>query len=677
MGTIVNVTGNNLAQTLKPTLAIKAAPAIPDDYFVQGLGGNDTLDFSTSTGNDTLNGGTGNDVMKGGKGNDTYYVDSASDSVVELAGEGTDTIISTVTLNLSTFAAQVEKLTLAAGNLVLNGTGNALANTMTGNDAANTLSGGAGNDTLYGGLGTDALNGDADNDVLYGGDGNDTLRGGAGSDSLSGDAGADNMDGGAGGDTYYVDSASDIVVDSGLATDGIDTIITSVSLTNPGVHLSIEAITLVGAATTVTGNAANNLITGNALANTLVGMEGNDALLGGNGNDSLSAGAGADMLFGGADQDRLDGGTEDDQLFGGDGDDTLVGGAGSDSLVGDAGADSMDGGAGSDQYYVDNVGDLALDSGNAVGDVDTVFSQLDDYTLDASIENLTLGGLAIDGWGTGNSSANTMLGNTGNNALFGLDGNDTLSGDAGHDVLDGGAGVDSMRGGTGDDTYYIDTTSDSVTELLDEGSDTVIWTQDAAGSNLTLQLADNVETLVMTGLGTFTKLVTGNALDNTIFGSDGMDNIKGALGNDTLAGGSGLDTYVFRVGDGQDTIYEQADTVITTLSNGGIQATTQVGGILSMSGFTTSQLRFAHGTSEFVNDLVITVTGSTDRVTVANWFETSNNQIDLLVMGSAGITSLSASTVNNLVAAMAASAPAASMSTSSVVSSNNKTGLLA
>ena len=108
--------------------------------------------------------------MVGGAGNDTYVVDDTSDVVTEASGEGTDTVQSSVTYTLS---SDVDNLTLT-GSDNINGTGNALANTLTGNAGVNTLVGGSGNDSLIGADGADTLDGGAGVDTLVGGAGNDT-----------------------------------------------------------------------------------------------------------------------------------------------------------------------------------------------------------------------------------------------------------------------------------------------------------------------------------------------------------------------------------------------------------------------------------------------------------------------------------------------------------------------
>ena len=103
-------------------------------------------------GNDTLRGGTGvANELYGGLGDDTYVVD-AYDTIIELAGEGVDTV--QTTLNHYFLAANVENMSFTGtGNFA--GAGNALANVITGGDGSDTLTGGGGNDTLNGGLGRD------------------------------------------------------------------------------------------------------------------------------------------------------------------------------------------------------------------------------------------------------------------------------------------------------------------------------------------------------------------------------------------------------------------------------------------------------------------------------------------------------------------------------------------
>jgi Ca2+-binding RTX toxin-like protein len=175
------------------------------DDWLTGEGGRDYL--HGGFGNDLLDGGSGNDSMVGGAGDDTFVVNATAETVIELAGEGSDTVQSSVTYTLG---ANVENLTLTAA-AIINGTGNSAGNRIIGNGAANILTGGGGNDVLDGGAG---------NDTLVGGQGADTYLFGRGSgmDVISNadtDLGADKLLFGAGvaeDQLWFARSGDDLVV---------------------------------------------------------------------------------------------------------------------------------------------------------------------------------------------------------------------------------------------------------------------------------------------------------------------------------------------------------------------------------------------------------------------------------------------------------------------------------
>ncbi|PTS81665.1 MULTISPECIES: family 16 glycosylhydrolase [unclassified Caulobacter] len=116
------------------------------------------------TGADRLDGGLGGDRLVGGAGNDTYVVDNVRDSVVELAGGGYDTQVTSLTKAMA--AANVEALIYNGGQAF---TGYARVE-------GTAITGGSGNDTLIGAAGADTLAGGGGNDLLIGGGGGDTFR---------------------------------------------------------------------------------------------------------------------------------------------------------------------------------------------------------------------------------------------------------------------------------------------------------------------------------------------------------------------------------------------------------------------------------------------------------------------------------------------------------------------
>ncbi|EJM78652.1 beta strand repeat-containing protein, partial [Pseudomonas sp. GM55] len=176
----INGTGNGLDNTLNGNTGNNILDGGSGNDLIQGGDGDDTLQggagndiLKGDAGNDLLDGGAGNDNMAGGSGNDIYIVAQAADVVSELPGDGIDTIRSSVNYSLG---ANLENLELT-GSSNLNGTGNALANSLTGNTGNNRLDGGAGDDVLAGRRGSDTY--------LYGSNyGNDVIdnSGGAAAD---------------------------------------------------------------------------------------------------------------------------------------------------------------------------------------------------------------------------------------------------------------------------------------------------------------------------------------------------------------------------------------------------------------------------------------------------------------------------------------------------------------
>jgi Ca2+-binding RTX toxin-like protein len=225
------------------------------DNLITGNGANNRLEGGL--GNDTLDGQGGNDTMLGGVGDDRYYVSETKDVVTEYANEGADTVYSSVSYQLNN---NLENLVLT-GYSSINGTGNALDNTLIGNAANNTLTGGAGNDWLDG-LG-----------------------------------GTDKMLGGLGNDTYIVDISTDNVVER--SNEGIDLVLSSVDYM---LSSNVENLTLTGTvAINGTGNALDNVLIGNGAVNSLSGDTGNDTLDGMGGADILTGGKGNDTYIMGRD----------------------------------------------------------------------------------------------------------------------------------------------------------------------------------------------------------------------------------------------------------------------------------------------------------------------------------------------------------------------------------------
>ncbi len=573
------------------------------------------------------------------------------------------------------------------GDSIDGGAGN---DTLNGNDDNDILIGGLGNDVLDGDNGNDSVVGGDGNDTLIGDRGNDTLVGGAGANTYAMSAydgidvidnrGADTLSGQskltfsvtASGDIALDRSVEDLIVKNTRSGAQI-TILSFFNGSVPGagkidifdgfsdgVSWDLNAILAripkgTDGADSLDGSAGNDLISGKA---------GNDTLNGLGGNDTLDGGSGADLLFGGEGDDLylVDAGDQVNEnagegidtvkvstsytlsanvenlifagtngvLVGNSSNNVIYGSYSSDTIDGGLGADTMDGTYnpyGQDVFYVDNVGDIVVDT--PAYQLNTIITSVD-YALPAHFWTLKLvdsasigignefanelygnpnasstltGGLGDDVYyisrptlivenadeGTDAIFASTdytladdsnievlsvwgsngvhLVGNSFANSMGGNIGNDYLEGGLGADFITGSGGNDTLDGGAGADTLNGDDGDD--TFIVDNIGDVVEdynGSKDTVISSIDYVLGSSIENLTLTGSLNLTG--TGNASANLLIGNSGANTLTGDAGNDTLDGGLGNDTLVG--GTGNDTyIVDSLGDVVTEAASAG------------------------------------------------------------------------------------------------------------
>ncbi len=482
-------------------------------------------------------------------------------------------------------------------------------------ESGGVLTGSTKDDILVGGSGTDQLRGGAGEDILIDGGGSDSLTGGAGYDLFVFDVDGENdriedfnyredrldltafgitdvsqivyMPTATGGRIYLGDEYIDLISHDGMmiTTDmfldvTVETVThVEIERTETSIITENEQLTLRGtiAADLMNGTDAEevfyrdygaDIMMGYGARDVMYGEEGDDQMNGGAEDDQLYGGAGADLMMGQDGEDLLDGGDDDDLMSGGSGDDTLYGQSGYDTIWGGAGADVIYGGTMSDTLYGDDGDDVIFgDAGHDYiegglgndtiyggsyrdeihgGDGDDVIEGEDagdtiygdagsdnvrggtenDYIYGGDDPDTLKGGMGRD-WLYGEEGDDSLYGGGGFDYLFGGNGDDFLRGDdqadklygeAGNDLLKGGEGRDKLFGGEGDDSIYGGTDEDRI--IGEDGND-VMYGEDG---------------------------------DDTLRGQAGDDVLDGGAGNDLLYGGSDNDVFVFRNGDGIDTI---------------------------------------------------------------------------------------------------------------------------
>lgn len=605
-------------------------------------------------GDDMLNGGAGNDILRGGLGINRLIGEDGDDRFVY--GGGFDTAsgdAGTDIVDFSVFGSAVW--------LYLGSTGTE-AWTRNGTDLdSGTWLGIAEIDGVEDALGTafdDELRGSSGDNVLDGGAGDDVLRGEEGNDRLMYTGGFDTISGGAGIDTVDF-SAFGSAVQADLGTSGTEASTRNSADLQSGAW---QAIAEIDGVENVLGSSFADELRGDNRDNLIDGNEGDDVLIHSGGMDTYAGGAGTDTIdysaFGSAvwlylgssgteawtrnssdlltgdwqaisqisgvenatgtafaDELRGDGGNN--VIDGGAGDDIVRGEGGDDRLIYGGGFDTISGGAGTDTADFSGFGSaIDVDLGATGAEArtrngaDLSSGAWQDIAALDGIENVT-----------GTSFADVLRGDNGNN---------WINGGAGDDRLVQSGGFDTLSGGDGTDTADFSTQGSAVWVFLGS-SGTEAWIRNGAdldsGAWQTVAEIDGVEN------------VAGSAFSDMLRGSSGNNVLTGGAGNDHLQGDGGDDTYMFARGDAADTIDNTGE--------GTSDDTVQFGAAIDHD-----QLWFRRAG----DDLSVSVIGTTDSVTVDNWFAGEANRLDF---DSGNGYSLTDTSVQTLVDAMASFTPPA------------------
>ena len=317
----------------------------------------------------------------------------------------------------------------------------------------------------------------------------------------------------------------------------------------------------------------------------------------------------------------------------------IIGTGEDDEITGDGNANVIAGGAGAD---VLNGGEELDDSDNS----DTL-----DYaaSLEVGGSLLSINGVSITGvivnLATDRTAGGDAEGDTISNFenVIGTPYNDALSGNSEVNILEGGAGEDVLG-------YFLSNTA--VVINLDDGGrqtasgghaegDTISGFEHIIGSQHGDELTGDIKAnRITSGIGVDTIMgmggddiiragddmdtIYGGAGADTINGGDGNDILEGGIGNDMLFGDDGADEYVFRSGDGSDTIagdtdggdlyfadalgiysfefvFDDSDSsnhiltiTITTIDSGGVTNTDEV----TIENFANNNFNIFYGTSK-------------------------------------------------------------------------------
>jgi len=390
---------------------------------------------------------------------------------------------------------------------------------------------------VHGSYGDDDITGSNLTDRLYGFEGQDRLWGELGNDTLTGGTENDELAGGEGCDCYvfHVGDGVDTIIDTATPEEGNTIYFADTIITRDDIRTHMEGTTLVleygdqGDAIRLSNFDYNNqhvvdtieFSDGTQVALTSFvdpGTEGDDVILGTYREDVIDAKGGDDTVTTFESNDTIYGGTGNDTIDAGDGDDLLVGGVGNDSLRGGSGQDT----------YIFNIGD----------GVDTI------------TDTATLGEGNVIRFGDGitQSDLTTRMEGTTLVLAYGDQGDEIHLLNYDFNQQSGSHVVETLQ--------FVDGTAILLSGIVDpatEGDDVIKGsyfgdTINGRGGNDTITSFEGDD------------IIYGGSGDDTVDAGAGYDLLVGGQGHDTLTGGPGNDTYVFNVGDGVDTIIDDAYT---------------------------------------------------------------------------------------------------------------------
>jgi len=193
-----------------------------------------------------------------------------------------------------------------------------------------------------------------------------------------------------------------------------------------------------------------------------------------------------------------------------------------------------------DAYTVFQIDPTLQDLG-AGGTTDETITVTDSAGNNFDIE-LNFQGLAEGGQVDFTNGDDDIFASFGDDIIFALDGDDNINPGAGDDTVEAGAGNDTVVDGLGNDEVSGGDDNDNI--LLLTGENTV---EGGDGSDF-----------IRTGYKD--DMIEGDAGNDVISADSGAfflfgnDTVDGGTGDDIMQAGAGIDTFVFRPNDGNDTI---------------------------------------------------------------------------------------------------------------------------